>query len=345
MKILVIDDEQIIRNLIQDVLNDEGHTVEVAATGKEGIELAKKEDYELIFLDIRLPDMDGMAVLHQIKGIRPQAKSIIITAYPSLSTSQEALRAGAFDYIAKPFSIEDLVHCAKRAIEFKELSRANERLLKQLQEQNIALESKIQDRTEDLKQVYEQRQEDYLNTLKALCEAVEAKDSYTNSHSKKVALYSILIADEMRLSAQEKEILLEACQLHDLGKIGIPDEILKKPDKLSKEEFEIVKTHPMKAVNILTPLTFLRKGVIDIIRQHHERYDGKGYPEGLQREQIHIGGRILAVADTFDALYSLRPYRDRAMTKEEVIKVITENSGLQFDPKVVEAFLKVVGRF
>lgn len=345
MNVLVIDDEEIIRNLLADVLKEYGFAVQVAMTGTEGIEYLKRESFDLVFLDIMLPDLDGIAIISHVKRLRPSTATIVITAHPSLSSSQAALRAGAFDYIIKPFNIEEVIHSAKRALEFKELSEANKRLLKQLQEQNVILEKRVKERVEDIRFLYEQRQIDYLNILKALCEAVEAKDSYTNAHSKKVAFYSLLIADEMQIGADEKEALLEACQLHDLGKIGIPDEVLRKPERLNQEEYEVIKTHPIKAVNILSSLTFFKKGVIDIIRQHHERVDGKGYPDGLKGEEIFMGARILAVADTFDALYSMRPYRDKPLTKEEVIKVIKSNSGSQFDPLVVEAFLRAVNKF
>lgn len=195
----------------------------------------------------------------------------------------------------------------------------------------------------DNARIYESLQRVYMHTIKALISAIDARDHYTRSHSEHVTKISVIIAEEMGLSDQEIEVIKNACQLHDLGKIGIHDYILTKPGRLTEEEWEEIKLHSLKGAEILEPLGFLN-GVIDLVRQHHERFDGKGYPYGYKEEAIMLGARIMSVADSYDAMISERPYRKRPLSKKEAIEEIKKNSGTQFDPKIVEAFLRVVDR-
>ncbi|MFH2137199.1 MAG: HD domain-containing phosphohydrolase [Candidatus Omnitrophota bacterium] len=176
-----------------------------------------------------------------------------------------------------------------------------------------------------------------MRTINALVSAIDFKDHLTKSHSDKVRLYASLIAESMGLSTAEIETLKEACQLHDLGKIGVHDYILTKPGKLTEKEWTEIKSHSLAGALILKPFPFLSK-VVEIVRQHHERYDGAGYPDGVTGDNITLGARIMAVADSFDAMVSKRPYKD-AMPKDKAIKEIKKNSGKQFDPEIVDAFL------
>lgn len=196
----------------------------------------------------------------------------------------------------------------------------------------------------DNKQLAENLERLYLSTVLTLTDIVEAKDHYTRSHSDEVTRYAVMTAREMNLSDKEVEKIRLASQLHDLGKIAISDLILLKQGKLNEEEWEQVKKHPEKAVQILKPLTFLHEnnGILEYIKGHHERYDGKGYPNGFKEDQIKLGGRILSVADAYHAMVSARPYRPRPLTKEEARDELKKNAGLQFDPEVVEAFLKAL---
>jgi putative nucleotidyltransferase with HDIG domain len=206
------------------------------------------------------------------------------------------------------------------------------------------LARRIEESTRNLTQLYEDLRDTYMRTIKALAQAIDARDHYTHSHSENVNRYANIIASQMNLDTSKIEELTDACQLHDLGKIGIHDYILTKPGELTPEEFEEVKLHALKGAQILEPLTFL-EGVIRIVKQHHERYDGKGYPLGLKRDQIDIGARIMAVADAYDAMTSARPYRTQPLTKEEATEEIKKESRKQFDPEVVDVFLEVVDRF
>ena len=180
----------------------------------------------------------------------------------------------------------------------------------------------------------------YLHTILTLTEVIDAKDHYTKTHSEHVTNYAVAIAEEMQLSKNEIEMLQKACQLHDIGKIGIHDYILNKPGKLTEEEWKEIRAHSLKATEMLKPLTFL-DGVIELIEQHHERYDGKGYPYRLKAEEIKLGARIIAVADAFDAMTTERPYR-KALSKEEAIAELKKNKGNQFDPEVVEVLLRIL---
>jgi putative nucleotidyltransferase with HDIG domain len=182
-----------------------------------------------------------------------------------------------------------------------------------------------------------------MRTIKVLAQAIDARDHYTHSHSENVAKIAVLIAEEIGLSVKEVELIREACELHDLGKIGIGDDILSKAASLNAQEWEEVKRHPVTGAHILEPLTFLGSA-IDLIRQHHEHYDGTGYPEGRRGEDILLGARIINVADSYEAMRSARSYRKVPLTKEEAVNEIKKNSGRQFDPKVVEVFLKIVDK-
>jgi putative nucleotidyltransferase with HDIG domain len=190
--------------------------------------------------------------------------------------------------------------------------------------------------------LYKELQRLYMNTVEALAEAIDARDHYTKRHSEQVTKYAVAIAKELGLTQKKIEIVERASKLHDIGKIGVHDYILTKPAKLTKEEWEEVKAHSLKGVRILEPLAFL-DGVIDTVRQHHERYDGTGYPDKKKAKQIRIEARIMAVADAFDAMTTERPYA-KALTREEAIEELKRESGKQFDPQVVEALLRVLAK-
>lgn len=212
-----------------------------------------------------------------------------------------------------------------------------------LQKQNILLTKRIEESAKNLTRLYEDLRSTYMRTIKALAQAIDARDHYTHSHSENVARYAVAITNEMHLSREDIEIIREACELHDLGKIGIQDSILIKPSELNPQEWKLMKQHPLTGAQILEPLTFLR-GVVELIRQHHEHYDGSGYPAGLKGEKILLGARIIHLADAYEAMSSSRSYRKAPFSKKEAILEITKHSGTQFDSKVVEAFLKIADK-
>jgi len=338
--ILVIDDEKTMCNLLKDSLSEQGYNVTTTQKARNGLQHVRNSLFDLIITDLKMPKIDGIEIMRRIKKLDTDNMVIVITGYPSFETVQEALRLGAYDYITKPFNLEEIFFTVKRAVEFRRLQLANKKLMKELEEENIILEKKVEERTGVLKKLYHNMQSAYMATVKALAQAIDAKDHYTHSHSQNVTKYAVAIAKEMGFSQREVNTLEEACQLHDLGKIGIHDYILNKSEKLTQEEWEKIRSHSLRGAEILEPLTFLDK-VIILIRQHHERYDGTGYPNGLIREEIKLGARIIAVADAFDAMISERPYR-KAYSKEYTISKLKETSGTQFDPRVVKAFLEVL---
>jgi putative nucleotidyltransferase with HDIG domain len=181
-----------------------------------------------------------------------------------------------------------------------------------------------------------------MSIIRSLAKAIDAKDHYTNRHSENVAESAVAIAKELGLSDSEIDVILQASQIHDLGKIGVHDFILNKSEKLTEEEWKEIRSHPIKAAQILEPLGFVNN-IVDIIKQHHENYNGSGYPDGLKNDEIHLAARIIAVADAYDAMTSDRPYR-KAMTKEQAVDELLKNNNIQFDPKVIEAFLKVLNK-
>lgn len=338
--VLVIDDEKVMCNLLRDSLSEQGYKVTVTQKARDGLQHVRNNLFDLVITDLKMPEVDGIEIMKRIKELDRDNMVVVITGYPSFETVREALRLGAYDYITKPFNLEEIFFIVKRAVEFRRLNLANKKLMEELEAENIILEKKVEERTGDLKELYENMQVAYMSTVKALAQAIDAKDHYTHSHSQNVTKYAVAAAKQMGFSQREVKTLREACQLHDLGKLGIHDYILNKPGKLTAKEWEEVRLHSLRAAEILAPLTFLGD-VTELIKQHHERYDGKGYPYGLKGEEIKLGARIIAVADAFDAMLSERPYR-QAFSKEYAISELKKNSGAQFDPQVVKAFLEVL---
>ncbi len=341
--VLVIDDEEVICSLIKDTLTEKGYSVVFISDAKKGAELVKRNAFDVIFVDLRMPDIDGLTVLGQLKQYDPDNIVIIITGYPSFETIKESMRRGAFDYIAKPFDLEELVFTTRKAVTFRRLNQENKRLMQQITQENIILEKKVLERTEDLRNLYRELKGAYISTVKALANELDARDQYAFGHSENVAKYAVMIAREMGLSPKEIDDIKDACELHNLINLSMHDDFGAKPEKLTAEEWEEVKLHSLKGVEILEPLDFL-EGIVDLVRQHYERYDGGGYPNGLKKEAIKLGARIMALAHAFEAMTSPRPYRKKPLTKEEAIEEIKKNSGPRFDPAVVEAFLRITDR-
>jgi len=344
--ILVIEDDESFCKTLTLMLEKEGYQVAGVRDGHQAIEAAKKTFFELVIADVRLPGgMDGIEAVAKIKGIRPGAKSIVIviTGYADEQAVVRALRLGVDDYIYKPFEREQFLHSVERNLRVYRLEKEKEKHNQVIKKMNQELEGKVEQRTRDLRNLYEELETTYLRTIKALAQAIDARDHYTHSHSQNVTKYAVMIAQEMKLPAKEIDRIKQASELHDLGKIGIHDYVLTKPGKLTPQEWEEVRLHSLKGAEILEPLKFLGESV-KLIQQHHERYDGEGYPYCLKGESIHLGARIMAVADAFDAMISERPYRQKPLIKQEAIEEVKKNSGTQFDPQVVKAFLKITDK-
>ena len=318
-KIIIVEDEPYMQDQLRDTLEEEGYWVKTAGDGPRAIEQIKKAEFNLAVIDLRLPGINGLQLMDELKRTNPRIIVILITGYASVETAIQAIRHGAYDYMIKPFDPSKLIMAIGRGLEKQRLSWENEKLLESLKERRQQLEKA------------------HLATLRALAAIIDARNCHTSLHSEHVTKYSLEIATSVKLSTDEREKLQQACQLHDIGKIAIPDSILSKPGKLTEDEWVEVKTHPARGADILGSLEFLSH-VIPLVKHHHERYDGSGYPDKLSGEAIPLGARIMAVADAFDAMTSDRPYR-KALNQEKALEEIKRNTGTQFDPSVAESFV------
>jgi putative nucleotidyltransferase with HDIG domain len=349
--IIVIDPESANNNLMSSVLTNRGYHVSLVSGGRQGLSLFDANKFDIVYLDMGITDIDPLEIMSEFKKRDVDIMIIVLFSMNSAQTIQHALSRGAYDYLIKPVKVDDVYFKTQRAMVQRTILINNKRALKGMEERNIALQrqnimlaKRIEESTRNLTHLYEDLRDTYMRTIKALAQAIDARDHYTHSHSENVARYSEIIAREMKLDTQKIEEIRDACQLHDLGKIGVHDYILVKPGKLTAEEFEEVKLHSLKGAQILEPLKFM-EGVIVIVRQHHERFDGLGYPFGLRGPQIDVGARIMSLADSYDSMTSARPYRTIPLTKSEAIDEIKKANRTQFDPQVVEVFLKVADKF
>lgn len=333
-KILIADDEADIRELLGDFLESEGYECILAVNAFEALEKYKvHNDIDLVMSDIRMPGKTGLELLSDIKEIDDDVMVIMISAVKDIESAISAMSKGAYDYVAKPFKLTEVVLIAKKAIEKRKLILQNK-------EYQRSLERMVAERTIELQNALEALDKTYIFTLRALVTALDTRDEETQGHSMRVVKYTLKLAELMNWGDKERLKNLEyGALLHDIGKIGIPDAILKKPGKLTKDEWDVMKTHPEVGYKILHKIEFLEEPS-QIVLHHHERFDGSGYPTGLKGHDIPIGSRIFAVADTVDAMTSERPYR-AALSFEDASGELLKYSGIQFDPVVVDVFHSV----
>jgi putative nucleotidyltransferase with HDIG domain len=332
-RILVVDDEEPIREIVSSMLRTAGFTCTQAASGREATAILESGDeFELMLTDIMMPDVDGIALLERAKERYPDMPVVLVTALHDISVALAAIRNGAYDYLLKPFEREQLLATSRRALE-------NRRLKLQNRSYQTNLEALVAERTVQLQRALSDLERSYDITLEALGDALDLKDAETEGHSKRVTAFTIAIARAVGLSGDKIRIIARGAFLHDIGKMAIPDAILRKPSKLSLQEMEIMKEHSLRGYQMLRKIPFLAEAA-EIVYAHQECYDGSGYPRGLKAEQIPIGARIFSVADALDAMRSDRPYRP-ALTFEEAREEIVRWSGRQFDPKVVKVFLSL----
>ncbi|MDD5681343.1 MAG: HD domain-containing protein [Candidatus Omnitrophica bacterium] len=350
-KILFIcDDNELSRYLIEKLMVDGGYFVSIEPTAQKGLASFKENGFDIIITRAKLPDSNPLDLVRELKAADPDCVIIALLDEYKQEVVEYLFSLGVYDVIAKPINLDKLFFLVRKGIDMHTLMSVNRRLSQGLKESNLALEKqnsllakRIEDSTKNLTRLYEDLRSTYMRTIKVLAQAIDARDHYTHSHSENVARIAVIIASEMGLSAKDVETIRQACELHDLGKIGVEDCILGKTSALTDEEWKQIRRHPQIAVQILEPLTFLNE-VIELVRQHHEHYNGTGYPVGGKGDDIPIGARIIHLADAYEAMRSARSYRKIPLTKEAAIEEITKNSGTQFDPKVVEAFLRIVDR-
>lgn len=328
LRVLVVDDEEHLRASVRERLEIAGFSVDVAGDGREALEKGNGGRYAVLLTDIRMPVMDGIALLREWVARYPDTAAIVMSAHAELHTAVAALKMGACDYITKPFSFDVLLITIESALRKKAVER-------QLRDYQANLEHRVKEQTDLINAMYVQ-------SIQALIHALEAKDCYTRGHSQRVTMYSVAIGRAMGLPPARLDILRRAAILHDLGKIGIPEAILNKSGRLSREEFAVVTRHPEVAVGILQHIAFFQP-LLPAILHHHERFNGTGYPHGLSGGSIPLESRIMAVADTFDAMTTTRAYR-RALPLAEANAEVIRGEGTQFDAEVVSAFMRAQGR-
>jgi len=330
-RVLVADDEPEIRDVLYDLLSP---AYECAAVGsaEEALLCLRKQRYDLVISDIMMGGMSGLDMIPHVLKMSPDTVVIMISGVQTVESAINALRAGAFDYVMKPFDLQHVEAAVARAL-------THHTLLVEKRRYENYLEEMVEQRTAELDKALRSLGDAYRTTLRALTAALEARDSETHGHSERVVNFSLRLGREMGLDAEQMRSLEFGSLLHDIGKIGVPDAILRKPAKLDEGEWVKMREHPVHGQRILRGIEFL-EGAARVVAQHHEKWDGSGYPLGLRDEEIDLNARIFAVADAFDAITSDRVYR-RGRTYEEAAAELDEFAGRQFDPTVVEAFHRV----
>lgn len=311
--VLVIEDDISYGEMLKDALSHLGYDTHVSFSATGGLDIIRQNRVNIVLSDVNMPGMNGIELAQRVMSMYLDIPVVLITGINDLSQVREALALGVSDYIVKPVKVEELPVVIERNLERKRLE--SERL-------------------------QENKAETLLKALKALMKALDAKDPYTSGHSQRVVRLAMRMADALHLPEEDRYTLQLSAFLHDIGKIGMPDSILKKADSLEDYELRKAKDHPIVGSEIIGEIEELSE-VASIIRHHHERYDGKGYPDGLQGDAIPFFSRILAILDTYEALVSDRIYR-KAVKKKVALEEIRRNAGLQFDPYLVDVFIEVM---
>jgi len=330
-RLLIVDDEAEVRGVLHDLLSF-SYACGEAASAEDALAQLRSDEYQLVISDITMSGMSGLEMIPQVKVISPDTVIVMISGMQTIESAINALRLGAFDYLMKPFDLRQAEAAVERALEHHELIVAKRRYENHLEEL-------VSQRTAELDDALGSLENAYRSTLKALTAALETRDAETHGHSERVVTFSLRLGSEYGLSGAEMKSLEFGSLLHDIGKIGVPDAILRKPAKLTDEEWVRMREHPVHGQQILRGIKFL-EGAARVVAQHHEKWDGSGYPLGLKSEEIDICARIFSVADAFDAITSDRVYR-QGRSYEAAAQELDEWSNRQFDPKVVEAFHRV----
>ncbi len=337
--ILVVDDEQAVRDVLSEGLQDSGYRCASASNGSDALELLKTDQYSLVLSDIDMPKMDGVKLLQAVKQLSADIEVVMITGVVDVEVAVRAIRMGASDYLTKPFNLDQVRITVERALEKRRLIQENREYQRNLEARVLERTAELVVKHREIAELFSKLQVSYETTLEALAAALDTRDTETQGHSVRVSEYTVFVADRMGVKEPQITEIRRGALLHDVGKIGIPDAILRKPGKLTAEEWKEMKRHPEIGHRILSGIKFLEHS-LPIVIAHQERYDGSGYPMGLKGEEIPLGARVFAVVDTLDAMTSDRPYR-KALSYEQARDEIVRNAGVQFDPRVVEVFLSI----
>jgi response regulator RpfG family c-di-GMP phosphodiesterase len=334
LRVLIVDDEASVRKVMAAVLAQLGIPCETAACGEEALRVLETHRIDAVISDLQMPGMSGMELLAKVRQSYPQLVFLVVTGVDDIRVGIQAMRQGADDYLVKPLQVDANIVLASltRALHVK-------RLEQEVENYRHHLEEIVAEQTQQLREALRQIERSYDHTLEVLGAAIDLRDSPTAGHSRRVFLYSIEIAKAMGgLENQMRNIAMGAW-LHDIGKLAIPDAILLKPGPLTDEERENMQRHAQIGYDLVKGIPFLADAA-EIIFAHHERCDGSGYPRGLKTEETPVGARIFAVADTFDAMTSDRPYR-RALPLKTSREAIERGAGKQYDSQVARIFLSI----
>ena len=334
-RVLVIDDEEAIRVALAKFLRSRGFEVQTAESSEVALDMLGRERFHAALCDVRMPGISGLDMVPRAMSIDPDLAILMLTAVNDAPTATEALLLGAVDYLMKPIELADLEQVIERALHKRDLGIEQRKV-------DTMIREEVAQRTLDLERERAALRQLSVAVIDSLIAVQEAKDVYLRGHAHRVADIAAGMADFLGLHDEVVEMVRVAGRLHDVGMIGIQEEVLHTPGPLTGEEFDHVKEHVRIGVEVLAPLEHL--GVaLEFVRDHHEHWDGGGYPRGLKGEDIAIGGRILAAADAFDALTSRRPYRE-SVTPNEAVSYLEAHAGTLLDPRVYEALRAIVSR-
>jgi putative two-component system response regulator len=323
-RVLVVDDEPNIRDVLMRTLGRENYRLAQAPSAEVALEMFSREGADVVLSDLQMPGMSGIDLLREVKSLDESVGFVILTGAGTMQDAIAALRHQADEYLLKPFNLEEVSLAVERSLRHRRL------VLENRYYQNH-LEELVQEQSEQLEDLF-------VDALLSLANAIEARDGYTRGHVERVTRYAVSIGAELGMSSEELRQLWVGALLHDVGKIGVPDTILRKAGKLTAEEYEMMKRHPSIGAAIMERSAFLRPALLGVLH-HQERWDGGGYPLGLKGGAISLDGRILSVADTYDAIVTTRPYRDKRPA-EDAVDELRRCAGTQFDPVVVAAFVR-----
>ncbi len=332
VRVLAVDDERAACKLLAIMLRPPAFLCSTATSGEEALLALQRERFDAVISDLQMPGIGGLELLTQVRGCYPHVAFLVTTGVDDVEVGVQAMRSGADDYLVKPLLESAVIASLEKALHKRHLEQ-------QVENYRQHLEEMVADRTGQLRQALQQLERSYEDTLQALGAAIDLRDNDTAGHSHRVCRYSLEIARAMGWSEEQLGSLAKGAHLHDIGKLGIPDGILLKPGSLTTEERKLMQRHVQIGYDLVKDIAFLADAA-EIVLTHHERYDGGGYPRGLKGDEILPSARIFAVADSFDAITSDRPYR-RASTFEAGLQIIRGCSGTQFDPRVVKAFLSL----
>jgi putative nucleotidyltransferase with HDIG domain len=340
-KILIADDDYLVRTAVERILALFSYTVTAVASGQEVLETVH-DDFDVIILDINMPGMDGFETLAALNRKKVDIPVLFLTGAGSMAYAVKAINLGAYDFITKPIEDLEIFHVkVKRAIEKKTFLR-HEKLYKQNLEKEVAAKTReLAEKNILLRRYSDQLEKATVQIMSSLQTAMEEKDVYTAGHTLRVTDYCMALGEAINLPEEDHIILRRAAQFHDIGKLVIDLSCICKPGRLTEAEWELIKKHPEVGANIIKPFRFMEREQ-DIIRHHHEKLDGSGYPDGIGVDELDTLTRILIIADSFDAMTSRRNYR-RNLSTDEAVAELRRCAGSQFDPELVECFAEIVG--